>query len=113
MLRTLALSLVTLVACSGKSTPTDAAPATDAVITDAVIADAATTDAVDCDGGCAGENEACGTSEVDLDAGAAICAPGLVCCYPCGIEGCVNRCRVPCGEPGPGCQENGCPGPFP
>lgn len=67
----------------------------------------------DCDGGCAAENEACGTSPVDLDAGARPCGAGLVCCYPCGIPDCVDRCTVPCGAPGPGCQENGCPGPFP
>lgn len=30
------------------------------------------------------------------------CADGLVCCYPCGIAGCENRCAVPC-SPGPGC----------
>ncbi len=23
------------------------------------------------------------------------CAPGLLCCYPCGIEGCQNKCMAP------------------
>ncbi len=69
--------------------------------------------AVDCDGGCAGVGEACGSSDVDLDAGARACAPGLACCYPCGVANCVDRCTQPCSPPGPGCQDNGCPGPFP
>jgi hypothetical protein len=70
-------------------------------------------DEVDCDGGCAGLNEVCGVSAADLDAGALPCGTGLVCCYPCGIPDCVDRCTTPCSPPGPGCQENGCPGPFP
>lgn len=68
--------------------------------------------AVDCDGGCAGVGEACGSSDVDLDAGARTCGAGLACCYPCGIPDCVDRCTTPC-APGPGCQDTGCPGPFP
>lgn len=35
------------------------------------------------------------------------CGSGLVCCYPCGIPGCTNKCMTPCAE-GPGCT-NGCP----
>ncbi|MBK8173408.1 MAG: hypothetical protein IPK60_24165 [Sandaracinaceae bacterium] len=36
------------------------------------------------------------------------CAPGLACCYPCGIPGCMNTCATPC-EPGsPGCGGGGC-----
>ncbi len=27
----------------------------------------------------------------------ATCATGLLCCYPCGIPGCVNRCSTPMG----------------
>lgn len=27
----------------------------------------------------------------------ATCAEGLLCCYPCGIPGCVNRCSMPMG----------------
>jgi hypothetical protein len=23
------------------------------------------------------------------------CAPGLLCCYPCGIPGCQNQCMQP------------------
>ena len=34
------------------------------------------------------------------------CADGLVCCYPCGIPGCQDRCMVPC--TGSACS-NGCP----
>jgi hypothetical protein len=93
---------VGLMACGDGGSPVDAAGPVDA----------ASADAVDCDGGCAAEGEACGTSDVDLDAGARTCAPGLVCCYPCGIPDCVDRCITPC-TPGPGCQEGGCPGPFP
>lgn len=92
-----------LLACGDGSAPIDAA------VTDAGV-DAA---AVDCDGGCAGVGEACGSSDVDLDAGARTCAPGLACCYPCGVANCVDRCIEPCSPPGPGCQDNGCPGPFP
>lgn len=29
--------------------------------------------------------------------GGATCAAGLLCCYPCGIPGCVNRCSTPLG----------------
>jgi hypothetical protein len=66
------------------------------------------------DGGdTAGEGEVCGSSAVDRDAGARPCAEGLVCCYPCGIPDCADVCTRPCGEPGPGCQSDGCPGPFP
>ncbi len=108
MVRVLALVGLIFLACGDSNSPVDAAAGDDA---DPVDAD--TTDAVDCDGGCAGMGEACGTSDVDLDAGARMCGPGLVCCYPCGIPDCVDRCTMPCGAPGPGCQENGCPGPFP
>jgi hypothetical protein len=103
MTRTFALLSFILVACGDQSSPIDAAAGDGG----------GGIDAVDCDGGCAAENEACGSSEVDLDAGARMCGPGLVCCYPCGIPDCVDRCTVPCGTPGSGCQENGCPGPFP
>jgi hypothetical protein len=72
--------------------------------------DASTTGS--CDGGCAKAGEVCGSSPVDLDAGARPCEPGLVCCYPCGIPDCADRCTQPC-TPGPGCQAGGCPGPFP
>lgn len=92
-----------LAACGGSSTPIDAA--VDAGATDA-------TPGPDCDGGCAAEGEVCGASEADLDAGARPCGAGLVCCYPCGIPDCLDRCTTPC-TPGPGCQESGCPGPFP
>jgi hypothetical protein len=61
----------------------------------------------------AGVGEVCQAGEL-FDAGTAPrpCEPGLVCCYPCGIAGCDFRCIEPC-TPGPGCQESGCPGPFP
>jgi hypothetical protein len=29
------------------------------------------------------------------------CAPGLQCCYPCGIEGCDSVCMADCGPPRP------------
>ena len=38
--------------------------------------------------------------------GQSTCATGLVCCYPCGIPGCQNKCAAPCS--GPGCA-GGCP----
>lgn len=66
-----------------------------------------------CDGACAHEGEVCGTSPADLDSGTLPCAPGLVCCYPCGIPDCADRCTTPCDRDGGACQENGCPGPFP
>jgi hypothetical protein len=101
------LALVLLVACGGdENNPIIDAPSTP----DAALP---VVDASDCDGGCAGLNEACGVSPADLDAGALPCEAGLACCYPCGIPGCVDRCTTPCQPPGPGCQENGCPGPFP
>ena len=51
------------------------------------------------DGGVA-LGEPCGMSANGAD-----CAPGLVCCYPCGQPGCMWRCQTPC--QGPGCV-NGC-----
>jgi hypothetical protein len=76
--------------------PVPDAPVPDAAIHDAAIHDAASAeDAVAPDGGFAVSGEACGSSAQDLDAGARSCAPGLVCCYPCGMAGCVDQCRVP------------------
>lgn len=40
------------------------------------------------------------------ESGEPACAKSLVCCYPCGIPGCHNKCAVPC--TGPGCN-GGCP----
>ena len=49
--------------------------------------------------------EACGQS-----AGGANCKEGLVCCYPCGIEGCDFLCTEPCEAGEPGCDvSSGCP----
>jgi hypothetical protein len=63
--------------------------------------------------GYADVGEVCGESDGARDAGARPCSPDLVCCYPCGIPDCLDVCFLPCGEPGNGCQRNGCPGPFP
>jgi len=57
--------------------------------------------------------EACGLPGEGLPAGAvcesdAECAEGLLCCYPCGIAGCPNRCTVPCAADEPWCA-GGCP----
>ena len=105
MWRTSAVLALALVACGDSAARIDARPRDPDAGVDAA--------AVDCDGGCAGVGEACGSSDVDLDAGARMCGPGLVCCYPCGVANCVDRCTAPCSPPGPGCQDNGCPGPFP
>ncbi len=35
------------------------------------------------------------------------CAQGLVCCYPCGVPGCINRCEAPCDPSEPWCTD-GC-----
>ncbi len=35
------------------------------------------------------------------------CKPGLACCYPCGIPGCMFTCSVPCDPTEPWCS-NGC-----
>ena len=105
------LALVTLLGCGD-----DGSPGGDAAPIDAAPIDAAPIDAAQGfdgpDGDFAGPGEICGTSDVDLDAGARTCAPGLICCYPCGIADCADRCTAPC-TPGPGCQTGGCPGPFP
>jgi hypothetical protein len=37
---------------------------------------------------------------------AVACAPGLACCYPCGIPGCASRCAEPCDA---GYCPGGCP----
>ena len=42
-----------------------------------------------------------GLSEGSVCATDAQCATGLLCCYPCGIQGCDNVCSVP--QPGGGC----------
>ena len=55
------------------------------------------------DGGWAQIGDPCGPSAAGL-----ACAPGLACCYPCGIPGCSNRCQTPCPAGSPGCF-NGCP----
>ena len=39
-----------------------------------------------------------GLSEGSICTETAQCASGLLCCYPCGIEGCVNQCTVPSEE---------------
>ena len=36
------------------------------------------------------------------------CKQGLVCCYPCGIQGCIFECSEPCDASEPWC-EGGCP----
>jgi hypothetical protein len=41
------------------------------------------------------------------DPGASACAPGLACCYPCGIPGCDYSCTPACEEGTPGCA-GGC-----
>jgi len=56
---------------------------------------------------------ACGLPGEGLPEGAvcesdAQCAEGLLCCYPCGIQGCQNRCTAPCDETEPWCG-GGCP----
>ena len=38
---------------------------------------------------------------------AVTCAPGLACCYPCGIPGCANQCEPTCHTGDPGCA-GGC-----
>lgn len=57
--------------------------------------------------------DACGLPTGGLPEGAvcdadAECAEGLLCCYPCGIAGCPNRCTLPCDENVPWCA-GGCP----
>ena len=98
----LAIAL-TLVACDRRDAPIDGR-AGDAGADAAVDAafDAGLDAAAGCDGPCAGIGEACSSSDVDLDAGARDCAPGLVCCYPCGVANCVDRCIEPCTPTGGG-----------
>jgi len=88
-MRLAAIALLVLCAC-GNTTSAYDAPVDAPTVDGPVI-----TDAVDCDGGCAGVGEVCGTSEGDLDAGALPCRSGLVCCYPCGIPDCENKCIKP------------------
>lgn len=57
-----------------------------------------------CTGGCyaprgGGSGDPCGSS--------AECGPGLSCCYPCGIPGCMSVCEPSCTEGTPGCA-GGC-----
>ncbi len=54
-------------------------------------------------GGTQAEGQPCGQS-----AEGATCKSGLVCCYPCGIEGCDFTCTVPCESGSPGCSDDGC-----
>lgn len=53
-------------------------------------------DAGAADGGGAGD--LCGQS-----ANGAPCASGLVCCYPCGVQGCSFTCTPPCDPKEPAC----------
>jgi len=54
-----------------------------------------------CTGGGGGPGDLCGPSGGD-------CAPGLVCCYPCGIPDCDWKCQEPC-DPGEVWCSEGCP----
>lgn len=56
----------------------------------------------DCTGGGGGPGDLCGQS------GGADCAPGLVCCYPCGIPDCDWKCQEPCDAEEVWCAD-GCP----
>jgi hypothetical protein len=98
-----ALLALALAACSASGAVTvDAPGGGDATI---VVPDAPASDAptvLDAPGGgvgaiCAGAPD--GTVAV-------ACAPGLACCYPCGIPGCASRCAVPCDA---GSCAGGCP----
>jgi len=48
-----------------------------------------------------------GVCGADADGG--LCQAGLVCCYPCGIPGCMDQCTTPCTGGDPGCDGNDCP----
>jgi hypothetical protein len=67
------------------------------VISDVVVPDTGTDAAA---GGTGQLGDLCG------DPGQPTCASGLVCCYPCGIAGCHNRCTTPCTS---GPCARGCP----
>ena len=88
----------TVPGCGDDSGPRDGSPS-DSTMVDAPIDGGA-------DGNLASEGEVCGSSMADQDAGARMCRPDLVCCYPCGIPGCLDRCQVPC-DAGPACA-GGC-----
>lgn len=47
------------------------------------------------DAGADGGADAGGLPAGELCSSDAACAPGLLCCYPCGIPGCMNRCGAP------------------
>lgn len=47
-----------------------------------------------------GEGETCSADKGEY------CAPGMVCCYPCGIPDCQNVCMIPCYD---SWCVNGCP----
>ncbi len=74
---------------SDTASPIDVADVIDA----ADVVDAADVpDAVDAsDAG----TDASGLAAGEPCSGDAMCATGLLCCYPCGIPGCVNRCSAP------------------
>lgn len=57
-----------------------------------------------CTGGCYAPR---GGESGDPCSGSAECGPGLSCCYPCGIPGCMNVCEPSCAEGTPGCA-GGC-----
>ncbi len=59
---------------------------------DAGPADVGTADAGASDTGVA---DAGGLAAGSLCTADTMCAPGLLCCYPCGIPGCMNRCGAP------------------
>ena len=118
--------LVALVACSKTPRtsheetprPHDAqalvAPA-DAMLVDATVVDATVVDAATVDAaarpdaavkprpklGKLGDICAKGSRAMNLDEGpmsrpVVTCGPGLICCYPCGIQGCDSVCKKTC-----------------
>ncbi len=80
----------------------------DALVVDASAEDAGAEDAaVVEDAG--SEDAGAFLSLGDHCSGSAIpCGPGLSCCYPCGIPGCMNECTVTCSPGDPGCGGEGC-----
>ena len=103
-----ALFALALAACSGGGeVRVDAPGSGDAttVVPDAPGNDAPTVDApMSGDAGIGGLGAIC--AGAPDGAVAVACAPGLACCYPCGIPGCASRCAVPCDA---GSCAGGCP----
>lgn len=74
---------------------------------DAAVPGSSSSSAGASSGAAAGVGEVCRSTDADGGTFTRECQAGLLCCYPCGIQGCDHQCRAPC-DGGAECI-SGCP----